>query len=105
MIVEDECKINGLQLTELTYNCLSGIPDVQITYALVQADPATKRTVHTHGKVTAVGGNLSAATWDMFRQLISQIEQDLTVRHFKVDVKEKTDETRTTTGSEEADQI
>ena len=99
MYTEDECKINGLQVVELSYDLNpSGLPVIQISYALTAADPSTKKVLHTHGKVTASGGNLSAPTWELLKQLLTSIEQDLIPRHFNTD-KEKTNEQTGTTAT------
>jgi len=107
MLAEGECKINGLRLTELTYENTTGTPSVLITYALTQVEPESKKVIHTHGKVTATGGNLSISTLEILKQLIEQIEQDLAPRHFTQETKkEQQDESRiTTAGSEEVEQL
>lgn len=106
MYVEEECKINGLQVMEMTYRRIMNDTYVlDITYALAQYDPTGKKLLFTHGKVTANVSNLSIPTKETIVQLVEQIEQDLTSRHFKQEAKETDDETRTTTGSEEVGQI
>jgi hypothetical protein len=104
--VTEECKINGIRLTEFTYANIAGTPEVSITYALTQVDPNTKATTNTHGKVTAVGGNMSAYSWELLLRLLAHIEKDLAPRHFTIDPKETDDEPRTaTSGPEETPQI
>lgn len=79
-----DCKINGLQLTELKYENLIGTPVLSITYALTQVHPKTLKLIHTHGKVTATGANLSRPTLDLFGKAIAAMEEDLAARHFSV---------------------
>jgi len=87
-----ECRINGLQLTELKYENLVGTPVVLITYALTELAPKTKKLVHTHGKVTATGANLSQKTWELFQQFLTAAEADLESRHFDTTTTEKVTE-------------
>ena len=105
MFVEEDCKINGLRLTEFKYENLAGTPVVAITYALTQIDLVSKKTIHTHGKVTAIGGNMSRPSWELLEQLVDSIEQDLAPRHFTIEKKETSDERTATTGPEETPQI
>lgn len=109
---DDECKINGLHVAELTYTRLqsaTGRPKVEIAYALVQTNTEKTEILNTQGKVAAYGNNLSKRSWELIDELLKSIEQDLLPRHFKAENKERTDadtsRTATTELEEEANQF
>lgn len=107
MFTAAKCKINGIELRELSLNFVDKVATEQgssIIYAACQYNPKTGRLVATHGKCTAPLRVLSKRTLDIIRDLKDSMEQDLLSRHFEEDTNERTvtnDEARITTGEDE----
>ncbi len=112
MVTREECKINGLRLTEFKYENLMGTPAIHIAYALtqnkIQEDEST-RVLHTHGKVTATGASLTRPTLTLIEELIAAIERDLAPRHFEITkaerVTKENEDAGTRTASEESEDV
>lgn len=91
-VIERGCKINGLQVTEVT---IKDLPNAQRTmdavYALGEFKklpalderglPVTALT-GTHGRCTAYTTNWSENTMKLLAELLSSMEEDLLPRHF-----------------------
>lgn len=101
MFTSAECKINGILLTEFKYENLTGTPSVEIVYALTEGKvkEGVPQILHTHGKVTASGRQLSVPTLKLLKQLVEAIEEDLLPRHFGTNNSKKvTEENEDATG-------
>lgn len=88
--VEDECKINGLQVREV--NVLMGEPlatggKKTDTYAIdavyATAEVSDDGNVVTHGRCTAGSSVWSQRTWEALHELVESMEDDLLPQHFK----------------------
>jgi hypothetical protein len=106
MYTDAKCKINGVEVREVTLNFVDKVIDnagSSIIYASCQYDEKTKRLAATHGKCTAPVAVLSKHTLDLIRELKTSIEEDLLNRHFNInpDERNQTDEARLTIGEDE----
>lgn len=85
-ILEHECKINGLSVTEITVKRLPNmLQTLEATYAL--GEFAMKKGkdmfVGTHGRCTAYTSNWSKGTMKLLDELMNSMEEDLLPRHFE----------------------
>lgn len=99
---EQECKINGVQVREMSVEMRSPIVlmgkfidqfSLKATYSTVSVSDTG--AINTHGRCTEDSKGWSTRTWDALHELINSMEEDLLPLHFKI--KEEVDE-RTESG-------
>lgn len=90
--VEEECKINGLQVREVSSKMgspfmVDGKMVDQFSLEVVYTTVSVSDTgaINLHGRCTETSSGWSQRTWDLFHELIASMEEDLTPLHFKIE--------------------
>jgi hypothetical protein len=83
-VLEHGCKINGIQVTEVTIKDLpNGQRTMDAVYALGEFKGEKHLLAGTHGRCTAYTQNWSESTMKLLEELLSSMEEDLLPRHFE----------------------
>lgn len=106
-VLEHSCKINGIQVTEVTIKDLpNGQRTMDAIYALGEYKSEKHLLTGTHGRCTAYTQNWSESTMKLLTELLSSMEEDLLPRHFEETAgMEDTNAGIESGSSEEANQI
>ena len=98
VLTDSETYITGVQMGEISIQCLHEPNSMNAKYALVSAQDGNRKLVKslpvpegtlldvtTHGACTALTSNWSPETMQKLRDLITSMEKDLLRMHFKED--------------------